>query len=386
MDFELPLEVRMLRDLVRRFVDDELIPIEMQVPEGDELPVAYLKPLQDKARKLGLWHLNVPKALGGMGLGLLEACVVQEEVARSKAIPFRLNELFGPYVDPVLLDACNEEQKQRFLLPALKGDIRVCFAQTEPDAGADPASMRTRAVRDGDSYVVNGTKRFISFAGIADWAEVLCVTDPNKRGRGGITCLMIDLNAPGVSRPKRWQTMMGDTPGEIVFDDVRVPVTDRLGAEGQGFNLGQRYLTAGRVSGQAAWSLGVAQRSLDMAIDYAKVRVTFGQPLAERQAIQFMVADSAMELRTARLLVYETAWKFDRGDDIRNESYMAKLVCTEMAGRIVDRALQILGGIGLTKDLPIEYFYRQIRSLRITEGASEVLRWRLGRNLMRERS
>jgi acyl-CoA dehydrogenase len=375
----------MLQDLMRRFVDEELIPIEMRVPEGDELPAAFLRPLQEKARALGLWHLNVPKELGGMEFGLLESCIVQEEIGRSKAIPFRMNEVFGPIIDPVLLEGCNDDQKQRFLLPALRGDIRICFAQTEPDAGTDPASMRTRAVRDGDHYILNGTKRFISFAALADFAEVLCVTDPTKGGRGGISCLIVDMKAPGVTLARQWQTMMGDTPGDIVFDNVRVPVANRLGAEGQGFALGQSYLTAGRVSGQGAWSLGVARRALDMAMDYAKVRVTFGQPLADRQAVQFMIADSAIELRMARLLVYETAWKFDRGDDIRDDSYMVKIHCTEAAGRIVDRAVQILGGVGLSKELPLEYFYRQIRSLRITEGATEVLRWRLARNLMRQR-
>ncbi len=386
MDFELPLEIRMLQTLVRGFVDGELIPIEMRVPEGEEISDDILRPLQEKARERGLWNLYVPTALGGMGLGLLEACVVQEEVARSKAIPFRNNEVFGPYVDPILLQSCNEDQKQRFLLPVIRGEIRICFAQTEPDFGSDPAGMRTRAVRNGDHYVLNGTKRFISNAGTSDYAEVFCVTDSEKGGRGGgISCLLVDLKSPGVSLPRQWPTMMGDAPWDINFDDVRVPLRNLLGEEGQGFTLGQRSLTAQRVSGQAAWCLGVAQRALDMAMDYAQVRTTFGQPLAERQGVQFMIADSAIELRTARLFVHETAWKYDRGDDIRNESYMAKIMCSEMGSQVLDRAIQILGGVGLTKELPLEYFYRQIRSLRITEGATEVLRWRLARNLMRER-
>ncbi|MGE3148404.1 MAG: acyl-CoA dehydrogenase family protein [Pseudorhodoplanes sp.] len=387
MDSELPLEVRMLRDIVRRFVDEELIPIEMSVPpDGEDMPPDIIKPLQEKAKKLGLWNLRVPQELGGMGLGLLEAAVVNAEVSRSKAISPRFNELFGPMVDPVLLTSCNPEQKERFLMPALRGDIRVCFAQTEPDAGSDPASMRTRAIRNGNHYVLSGSKRFISFGGLSDFAEVLCVTDPAKGGRGGISCLVVDLKSPGVSIPRRWPTMMDDSPWEIHFDDVKVPVENRLGEEGQGFALGQHYLTAGRVSGQGAWSLGAAERSIEIAMDYAKVRKTFGEALAERQAVQFMVADSEMDLRTARLLVYHTAKKFDRGEDIRNESYMVKIYCVEMASRVIDRALQILGGIGLSKDLPVEYFYRQVRSRRITEGPTEVLRWRLGRNLLRARN
>ena len=384
MDFELPEDVRMLRDLVRGFVDRELIPLEPKAPEGEDIPPGMLGPLQEKARALGLWQLGIPSELGGMGLGLLEACVVQEELARSKTIPFRNNEVFGPYIDPILLEACNADQRKRFLEPTLRGEIRVCFALTEPDAGTDPAAMRTAAVRDGDHYVLNGQKRFISFLGQSDYAEVFCVTDPVKRARGGISCLLVDMKAPGVTIARRWPTMMGDEPVEMLFDNVRVPVADRLGEEGQGFMLGQRSLTAQRVSGQASWSIGVAQRSLEIAMDYSKIRKTFGEPLSERQAIQFMIADSAMELRAARLMVYETAWKYDRGDDIRDDSYMAKIFCVEAGSRIVDRAIQILGGIGLTKELPLEQFYRQIRSVRITEGATEVLRWRLGRNLLRQ--
>lgn len=385
MNFELSLESRMLKELVRNFVDNELIPIEATSSQDEVVAAAIMPPLQDKARKLGLWLLNVPTALGGMGLTLVDFCIVQEELGRSKTVPYRFNEIFGPVVDPALIAACDAAQKERFLLPNIRGEIRICFALTEPDAGSDPASMRTRAVRDGDYYILNGTKRFISGAGISDYVLVYCVTNPGMGSRGGISCLIVDLKAPGVSLPRRWPTMMGEAPWDIVFEDVRVPATNLLGLEGQGFALGQRALTAQRVSLQAAWSLGVAQRSLDMAMDYAKVRVTFGEPLAERQIIQTMIADSSIELRAARLLVYETASKYDRGEDIRDDSYMAKIFAVEAASRIVDRSIQILGGLGLTTDLPLEYFYRQIRSVRITEGTPEVLRWRLARNLLHRR-
>ncbi len=383
MDFELGRELKMLQTLVRRFVDQELRPLEPRVGDGEELPAEILGPLQQKAKDLGLWLIDVPTEYGGQGLSLLTRCVIYEEVAKARVIPFRGQELFGPYVDPILYH-CNAEQRERFLDPAIQGKIRVCFAQTEPDAGADPAAMRTRAVRDGDHYVLNGSKRFISGANRADFAEVLCVTDPEKRGRG-ISCLLVDLKAPGVSLVRAWPTMMGDTPWEIGFDNVRVHVRDRVGEEGQGFELGQKWITQGRVKGQSVWAIGVAQRSLEMAMDYARQRVTFGQALAERQAIQFMIADSAIELRAARLMIYETAWQYDQGQDVRDASYMTKIFCTETAGRVIDRALQIHGGVGLTKELPLEHWYRQIRSLRITEGATEVLRWRLARNLTRAR-
>ncbi len=384
MDFELPRDVKMLQGLLRKFVDQELIPIEMQVNLDEEIDPAVLKPLQEKVKALGLWHLEVPKEYGGLGMGLLPRCVVQEEISRTKALPFRHNDLFGPTIGPILYH-CNDEQKERFLFPAMRGEIDVCFAQTEPDSGADPGGMRTRAVRDGDHYILNGSKRFITGAGKADYAQVVCVTDPEKRQRGGISVLMVDMKSPGVTLVRQWPTMMGDKPWEIAFDNVRVPVENRIGEEGKGFGLAQNWLTFGRVQGHGARSLGIAQRSLEMAMDYARQRVTFGQPLSERQAIQFMIADSAIELQAARLMVYDCAWRYDQGEDVRNESYMVKVFCTEMASRVVDRAIQIHGGVGLTMDLPLQYWYRQMRSIRITEGVTEVLRWRLARNLIRAR-
>jgi acyl-CoA dehydrogenase len=384
VDFELPRDIKMMQGLLRKFVDQELIPIEMQVNLEEEISDEVLKPLQEKVKALGLWHLEVPKEYGGLGMGLLARCVVQEEISRTKALPFRHNDLFGPSIGPILF-YCNDEQKERFLFPAMRGEIDVCFAQTEPDSGSDPGGMRTRAVRDGDHYVLNGSKRFITGAGKADYAQVVCVTDPEKRQRGGISVLMVDMKSPGVTLVRQWPTMMGDKPWEISFDNVRVPVENRIGEEGKGFALAQNWLTFGRVQGHGARSVGIAQRSLEMAMDYARQRVTFGQPLSERQAIQFMIADSAIELEAARLMVYNTAWRYDQGQDVRNESYMVKIFCTEMASRVVDRAMQIHGGVGLTMDLPLQYWFRQMRSIRITEGVTEVLRWRLARNMIRAR-
>jgi len=384
MDFELPRDVKMLQGLVRKFVEQELIPIEMQTGDGEETDPALLGPLQEKVKALGLWLLDVPKEHGGLGLGLLARCVIYEEVCKSKAMPFRQNELFGPTVGPILYH-CNDEQKERFLYPVIRGEIKIAFAQTEPDSGADPGSMRTRAVRDGDHYILNGSKRFITAAGTSDYCQVVCVTDPEKRQRGGISVLVVDMKSPGVQLVRQWPTMMGDSPWEIAFDNVRVPVANRIGEEGEGFALAQGWLTVGRVRGHGARCVGIATRANEMAMDYARQRVTFGQPLSERQAIQFMIADSAIETQAARLMVYNTAWKYDQGQDTRNDSYMTKIFCAEMANRVVDRAIQIHGGVGLTKELPLEYWYRQLRSIRITEGVPEVLRWRLARNLIRAR-
>jgi acyl-CoA dehydrogenase len=384
MDFELSEELALLRATVREFVERELIPIELSVQDAEETPDEVLAPLQAKTKKLGLWLIDVPEELGGAGLGLLARCVVGEEVARSVALPFRGNFLFGPTLSPVLLD-CNEDQRERYVFPLLRGEKRSCFAQTEPDAGTDPSSMQTRAVWDGSSWVLNGVKRFITLAHRADFATVLAVTDPEApRGRR-ISCFIVDLDSPGVQLVRTWPTMMGDAPWEIVFEDVRVPAANLVGQQGGGFALGQRFLTVGRVYGHGAVPVGIAQRALELAMDYAKSRITFGQPLAERQAVQFMIADSAIEIHAARLLVHRCAWRYDQGLDTRDESYMVKVFCAEMVDRVIDRAIQIHGSIGLTTELPLERWYRQMRSIRITEGATEVMRWRLARNLLRAR-
>lgn len=384
MDFELPEEIRALRDVVRRFTDEELIPREPDAPEGEDFPESYMRPLQEKVKALGLWQLDVPREYGGLGMGLLARCVVQEEISRSKATPWRENPLFGPVVSPLLYEA-NDEQKERFLLPVLRGQLRFCFAQTEPDAGGDPAGMRTTARRDGDHYILNGTKRFITGAGKSDYAQVLCVTNPEKTGDGRISVLIVDMRDPGVELIRQWPTMMTDAPWEVGFRDVRVPVANLLGAEGRGFSLGQRWLTAGRVRGHGARCVGVAQRALDIVIEQARTEEVLRSPSSEREPSELFVARAAMEIEACRLIVHRTAWLGDQGRDIRDASYMAKVMCTEMAFRVVDEAMQLLGTRGLTGALPLEYFYRQLRSYRITEGATEILRWRLGRNLIRAR-
>ncbi|MEA2984539.1 MAG: hypothetical protein QOD94_793 [Alphaproteobacteria bacterium] len=381
MDFHLPEELRMLKETVRRFVDSELIPVERETCVGDELKPEWRDKFTKRAENLGIRGLEVPKEYGGLGLGVLARVVVWEELGRTIALPSRGETITGPNIRAILYEL-QGELKEKYLLPVLRGEKRACFAQTEPDAGSDPGSMRTTAVRDGEFYVINGVKRFISHADKADFAQVMAATDRAKGSRGGISCFLVDMDAPGVKISTRYETMMGDRPCEIVFDNVRVPATNRVGAEGEGFKLGQQWIGLGRVK-HGARALGVAERCLEMATSYAKQRVTFGKPLADRQAIQFMLVDSYVELNAARLMVYQAASKMEAGEDARVEGYVCKSYADEMAFRVADRCMQIHGGIGLTTDLPIEKFWRQQRSYRITEGATEVMKMVIARHVLR---
>jgi acyl-CoA dehydrogenase len=382
MDFNLPEELQMLKDTVRKFVDRELIPIEMHSIENMELKNDVRERLEKKTKEMGLWMFDVPEEYGGGGLGSLAQVLVWEELSRSCALPSRGQGIFGPELRPILY-ALNDEQKQRFLDPILRGEKKLCFMQTEPDAGSDPGSMKTRAVRHGDHYIVNGTKRFITGAGDADIGQLMAVTDPAKGAHGGISCFMIDMKSPGLTLVTKFKTIMGEEPWQIAFDDMKIPAENLVGKEGEGFKLAQKWLGIGRLK-HGARALGIAERCIEMGASYSKQRITFGKPLSERQGITFKLADSYVELHAARLMVYQAAWKNDQHQDIRNEAYMAKLFADEMSFRVVDRVLQIHGGVGLTLDLPLAKWFVDQRSRMITEGASEVMRMVIAREVLRK--
>jgi acyl-CoA dehydrogenase len=382
MDFDLPEELQMLKDTVRKFVDKELIPIEMHTIENMELKPDIRERLEKKTKDMGLWMFDVPEEYGGGGLGSLAQVLVWEELSRTVALPSRGQGIFGPEVRPILY-ALNPDQKKRFMDPVLRGEKKLCFMQTEPDAGSDPASMKTRAVRQGDYYMINGTKRFITGAGDADIGQLMAVTDPAKGAHGGISCFMVDMKTPGLTLVTRYKTMMGEEPWHITFDDMKVPAENLVGKEGEGFKLAQKWLGIGRLK-HGARALGVAERCIEMGASYSKQRITFGKPLSERQGITFKLADSYVELHAARLMVYQAAWKNDQNKDIRNEAYMAKLFADEMSFRVVDRVLQIHGGIGLTLDLPLAKWFVDQRSRMITEGASEVMRMVIAREVLKK--
>src|SRR6516162_1245985 len=304
MDFELPEELRILKATLRRFVDNELIPIERETTDGEQIKPQYLERFERRAKELGIWQLDVPTEYGGGGMSTLARAVVWEELSRTIAIPARGEGITGPSARGILY-SLQGEMKEKYLLPLLRGEKKACFAQTEPDAGSDPGSMRTTAVRDGDYYLINGVKRFITGAGDADFMQLMVATDRAKGSRGGISCFIVDMDAPGVKLGACYETMMGDKPWEIVLDNVRVPASHRVGAEGEGMRFGQQWLNIGRVK-HGARALGVAERCIEMAASYAKQRSTFGRPLADRQAVQWMLADMFIELQAARLLVYQT--------------------------------------------------------------------------------
>ena len=383
MDFELPEELRMLKATLRRFVDNELIPIERQTvtAEGEEIRPEYLARFEQRAKDLGIWMIEVPEEYGGAGIGQLGRAVVLEELSRTIALPARGEGITGPSVRAILYTLTGE-LKEKYLMPVLRGEKKVCFAQTEPDAGSDPGGMRTTAVRDGNHYVINGVKRFITGADKASFMQLMAATDRAKGSHGGISCFLVDMDTPGVKVTTSYQTMMGDRPWEIVLDNVRVPATQLIGEEGKGFALAQKWLGAGRIK-HGARALGVAERMLEMSTSYAKQRSTFGRPLADRQAIQWKLADMYIELQAARLLVYKAATRLDKGEDAREDCYVAKYFADEMAFRACDQCMQIHGGIGLTTDLPIEKMWRQQRSYRITEGASEVMKMVIARHVLK---
>ena len=377
----LPEELRMLRDTARRFMREEVKPLEDKVAhDAFELPDEWLRPLQKKAREIGLWAVRAPVEVGGAGLSLLATAVVAEETARCR---------MGAYVpacgamganvpNPILRGS--PYQIEKYALPAVREGRKAYVAISEASGGSDPArAIRTRAVLKGDRYVLNGSKMWITGAAQADWGLIFARTGEQGQ-RGGITCFIINGKPKGLSL-REIPVIRSYSPYELTLQDVEIPVEDRLGQEGEGFRLCESWLVEGRVP-YAAGTIGIAQEALEIAIGWARQRSAFGSLLADKQAIQWMIADSEMELRAARLLVHEAARRSDEGLPFKVEASIAKVVATETAGRVVDRAIQILGGMGVAKEMPLERWYRELRIKRIGEGPSEVQRMVLARELL----
>jgi alkylation response protein AidB-like acyl-CoA dehydrogenase len=384
MDFELSEEHRMLKELVAHFVADALMPLEPKVleresrGEGAGLTEAERKPIDTKARELGLWGLDAPSEFGGSDLPVEAMVGVHEELGKTVT----------PYTFPpdspnlrMLMVAANEEQRQTYLGPYARGETISAIGISEPGAGADPASMTTRAVRAGDQWVINGRKIWISRAQDADFTILMAVTDKAKGARGGISAFLVDKGTPGFNVLRRIAMIGGHVTYEIALEDCRVPAGKLLGKEGQGFAPMQVRLSTRRVQ-MACWCIGIAQRAVDMICEHARQRVTFGAPLADRQTIQWWVADAATQIHACRLMVYDAACRIDRGGDARSEVSMIKVFATEMAWDIVDKAMQTFGAMGMAKEIPLQLMASKVRLMRIYDGPSEVHRWVIARNLL----
>lgn len=388
MDFDLAEEHRMLRDLVQRFVREHLLPLEPAVlardaaGEGSALTNEERRQLDAITRPLGLWSLDVPEQEGGMGLPHV-ALVAVNEALGSTVAQYTL-----PPDSPnlrMLLATVTPEQRAAYLAPYARGETISAIGISEPNAGADPAGMRTRAVRDGDDWVINGRKIWITRAAEADFTILMAITDPVKKARGGMSAFLVDRGTPGFNVLRRIPMLGGEYTYEITLEDCRVPGWKLLGTEGQGFAPMQVRLGTRRME-MAAWCIGAAQRALDMMRNYAPQRSTFGHRLSERQAVQWWVADGAAKIHATRLMAYDCAWRLDQGRDVRTEISMLKYYATEMAQQIIDNAMQCFGAMGMTKELPLQLFAGRVRNMRIYDGPSEVHRMVVARNLMDTRA
>jgi acyl-CoA dehydrogenase len=391
VDFEIPAEAKAIRETVRKFVQEECVPAEKELAAGRPYK-EVLGELRAKARSQGLWCPFVPKEYGGMGLGPLANALVQMELGESYLGALALNTQ-GPDDATMLtiLTHGTPYQKEKFLKPLLNGEKRVCYSMTERAAGADATGMQTRAIRDGDNWVLNGEKWFSSAASVADIAVVMAKTNPDAPRHKQFSTFIVELPNPGYQIVRDIPTMaiegplshvLGGGHSEIKIQELVVPHENLLGGEGEGFNMGQHRLAYGRLR-HGMHNVAMAQRALDMATQHVIERSTFGQPLSQRQGVQWMLADCASELYIARLMLMHIAYKAEKGMDLRQENGIAKVFLANMVHKVVDTAIQLHGALGYSLDTPLARWYTSIRSQRLVDGPDEVHRWTTGRNVIK---
>ncbi|MGH3098306.1 MAG: acyl-CoA dehydrogenase family protein [Streptosporangiales bacterium] len=382
MEFALTDEQQAIVETIRRFVHAELEPYEDEVERLDEVPPELAEQIRAKALGAGLYAPNMPEEVGGGGLDAVALTLVERELGRTS---YALQMLVARPSN--ILQACQGEQRERYLLPAVRGELHDCLAMTEPGAGSDVRSMSTRAVRDGSEYVIDGAKQFISHADVSDFVVLFAVTgteDTERGPRNLITAFVVDLDTPGltVRRGSACVSHRGYHQCELGFDSCRVPVSARLGEEGRGLELMDEWLGASRLS-VAATSVGRAQRVLEMMTRWAAERSQFGRPIGRFQGVSFPLADVATEVEAANLLTLQAAWRLEQASMTKQDAAMAKLFATEALAKATDQAVQVYGGMGLMAELPIERFWRDARVERIWDGTSEVQRHIISRSMLR---
>ena len=388
IDFSIPSDLDELRNRVAAFVRNEVLPVEGDVEDDERSLADALEPLRKRAREAGLWTPHLPPEWGGLGVGPLGMALISQECGASHLASLAINAMAPDEGNMhLLLHAGTEEQKERYLRPLAAGDVRSCFAMTERGvSGSDPTALRTRAMLDGDEWVIDGEKWFISGADGAAFAIVVAMTEPEAENRYlRHSLLLVDADNPGWRVVRQVPVMGTHGPGghcEVVLEGCRIPADSMLGERGMGLALAQTRLGPARLAHAMRW-IGVAQRALDMAASRALERDAFGKSLAEHQAVQWWLADSAIQLYAARLMVLHAASKIERGDDFRQEVSFVKVFVSEALGDIVDRAIQVHGSLGYSRDLPLEAFYRDARAARIYDGPSEVHRMVIARNLLK---
>ena len=379
MTTDLTPELNEFRRSVRAFTSGELPHWAEEIDRTGTIPAG----LWELFAKQGYHGMRLPPEYGGAGLSLFQYCLTMEEFSRLHRV-FTIAANFTSGMTPIaIVRHGTAEQKDRYLPAFASGKYKTAFALTEPGGGSDAASLQTRAVKRGDKWVINGRKHYISGGHEADVVMVIAVTDPELRARGGITAFLVNKGTPGFNVTRVDTTIASDAIklAELTFEDCEVPDSAVLGQVGSGFKVAMGSLNNGRLS-VSCCCIGTAESLLAMATEHAKNRVTFGKPLAERQAIQWMLVDSAIDIKAARAMTYDTLMKLEEGRDVGSAGSMCKVFCSEMVGRVVDRAVQIHGGMGVMRGFPVERFYRDVRHYRVGEGASEILRIVIARDLL----
>ncbi len=382
MDFAYSDEQRMLVDTVRAFVEKELTPHEAEVERDNAVRPELIALIREKAKAAGLYAANMPEDLGGGGLDAVGVALMERELGRTS---FALQ--YAVARPSNILRACKGEQIERYLLPAIRGERVECLAMTEPGAGSDLRSMKTRAVRDGEEFILNGTKHFISYADVADFAILFAASGEEETKHGAkkkITSFLVDKGIPGfeVRMGPRSVSHRGFHHCELVFTDCRIHERQILGEEHHGFDVANEWLGATRLT-VAAQCIGRAQRAIELATQWAATRKQFGQTIGRFQGVGFKLADMAVEIAAAELLMLQAAWKLEQGSATDQDFAMAKLYATEMLARVTDQTLQIYGGMGLMEELPVERLWRDARVERIWDGTSEIQRHIISRALLR---